>query len=150
MVRLKDSFEYDFYFGALAETKARAAELRKNMTVAEKVLWQQLRNRKVEGLKFRRQHPVDIFILDFYCHEFKLAIEVDGGIHNQMDQKEWDENRTFALNEFGIQILRFSNEDIIDRTEKVIDLIKNFRKQENLHPHPDNYRDFSEGEWSRE
>ena len=126
MVRLNDSFEYDFYFGALAETKARAAELRKNMTYAEKVLWQQLRNRKVEGLKFRRQHPADIFILDFYCHDLKLAIEVDGGIHNQKDQKEWDESRTYQLNEFGIKLLRFSNDDVIYHTERVIDLIKEF------------------------
>jgi very-short-patch-repair endonuclease len=126
MVRLNDTFEFEFYFGALAETKARAAELRKNMTTAEKVLWQQLRNRKFGGLKFRRQHPVDIFIIDFYCHERKLAIEVDGEIHNQVDQKEWDENRSFELNEFGIQILRFSNEDVISHTEKVVDSIKKF------------------------
>lgn len=128
MVRLNDSFDYDFYFGALAETKARAAELRKNMTVAEKLLWQQLRNRKVQGLKFRRQHPVDIFILDFYCHDIKLAIEVDGGIHNQQDQKQWDDNRTFTLNEFGIQILRFSNDDVIYHTERVVDSMKELIK----------------------
>jgi len=129
MVRLHNSFEYDFYYGALAETKARAAELRKNMTQAEKILWQQLRNRKVRGLKFRRQHPVDIFILDFYCHERKLAIEVDGEIHNLENQREWDENRTFVLNEFGIQILRFSNDDVIDQTERVINSIKEFVKR---------------------
>jgi len=128
MVRLNDSFEYDFYYGALAETKARAAELRKNMTVAEKVLWHQLRNRKVNNLKFRRQHPGDIFILDFYCHERKLAIEVDGEIHKKELQREWDENRTFILNEFGIQILRFSNDDVIDQTERVINSIKEFVK----------------------
>lgn len=128
MVRLNDSFEYDFYFGASATTKALAAELRKNMTYAEKVLWQQLRNRKLGDLKFRRQHPVDIFILDFYCHEKKLAIEVDGGIHNQAIQKEWDESRTYELNEFGITVLRFSNEDVIDKTESVINSIRNFLK----------------------
>jgi very-short-patch-repair endonuclease len=128
MVRLNDSFDYDFYYGALAETKARAAELRKNMTIAERVLWQQMRNRKVGGLKFRRQHPVDIFILDFYCHERKLAIEVDGEIHNNEDQKEWDENRTFELNEFGIKILRFSNDDVIFHTERVVDSINEFLK----------------------
>jgi very-short-patch-repair endonuclease len=126
MVRLNDSFEYDFYFGASATTKALAAELRKNMTYAEKVLWQQLRNRKLDNLKFRRQHPVAIFILDFYCHEKKLAIEVDGGIHNNEEQKEWDENRTYELNEFGIVILRFSNEEVIDKTEMVVDSIKIF------------------------
>lgn len=126
MVRLNDSFEYDFYFGATAETKARAAELRKSMTYAEKVLWQQLRNRKMEGLKFRRQHPVNIFILDFYCHEKKLAIEVDGGIHLSEDQREWDENRTFELNEFGITVLRFANEEVIDYTAKVIRTISDY------------------------
>lgn len=129
MVRLNDSFEFDFYFGASATTKALAAELRKNMTYAEKVLWQQLRNRKLDDLKFRRLHPVDIFILDFYCHEKKLAIEVDGGIHNSEEQKEWDENRTYELNEFGITVLRFSNEDVIDKTESVINSITEFIKR---------------------
>ena len=124
MVRLNDSFEYDFYFGATAETKARAAELRKSMTYAEKVLWQQLRNRKMEGLKFRRQHPVSIFIIDFYCHEKKLAIEVDGGIHLSADKKEWDENRTFELNELGINVLRLTNEEVVDSTQKAIERIK--------------------------
>ena len=124
MVRLNDSFEYDFYFGATAETKARAAELRKSMTYAEKVLWQQLRNRKMEGLKFRRQHPVSIFILDFYCHEKRLAIEVDGGIHLSVDKKEWDENRTFELNDLGINVLRLSNEEVVDSTQKAIERIK--------------------------
>lgn len=120
MVRLNDSFEYDFYYGASATTKAQAAELRKNMTVAEKILWQRLRNRQVNGLKFRRQHPVDIFILDFYCHVKKLAIEVDGGIHNNEEQREWDENRTYELNEFGIKVLRFKNEEVIDQTKEIM------------------------------
>lgn len=120
MVRLNDSFEYDFYYGASATTKAQAAELRKSMTVAEKILWQRLRNRQVNGLKFRRQHPVDVFILDFYCHVKKLAIEVDGGIHNNEEQREWDENRTYELNEFGIKVLRFTNEEVIDQTKEVM------------------------------
>jgi len=128
MVRLNDSYEYEFYYGASSTTKAQASELRKNMTSAEKVLWQKLKNNQVCGLKFRRQHPVDIFILDFYCHERKLAIEVDGGIHNQQEQKEWDENRTFELNEFGIKVLRFTNEEVINQTKIVLDSIRNFLK----------------------
>jgi len=72
---------------------------------------------------------VDIFILDFYCHERKLAIEVDGQIHKKELQREWDENRTFILNEFGIHILRFSNDDVIDQTERVINSIKEFVKR---------------------
>jgi very-short-patch-repair endonuclease len=128
MVRLNDSYEYQFYFGATVQTKSKASELRKSMTIAEKILWQKLRNRQINGLKFRRQHPVDIFILDFYCHERKLAIEVDGGIHNQETQKEWDENRTHELNEFGIFVLRFSNEEVIDHTEMVVESIRTFLK----------------------
>ena len=130
MVRLNDSFEFDFYYGASPTTKSQAAELRKNMTYAEKILWHRLRNRQINDLKFRRQHPVDIFILDFYCHERRLAIEVDGGIHNQEAQKEWDENRTYELTEFGIKVLRFTNEDVINDTEKVINSIKAFLDSE--------------------
>lgn len=126
MARLDDTFEYEFYFGATVETKAQATELRKNRTYAEKVLWQLLRNRKLGNLKFRRQHPVSIFILDFYCHEKRLAIEVDGGIHNSPDQKEWDDNRTFELNELGITVLRFTNEEVVDRTKEVVKSIKEF------------------------
>ncbi len=112
MARLSDTHEYEFYFGASAQTKARAAELRKHMTDPEKYLWRYLRKRQMKGLKFRRQHPVDIFILDFYSHECRLAIEVDGGIHNTANQKEWDENRTFELNELGIKVLRFTNDEV--------------------------------------
>ena len=126
MVRLNDTFEFEFYFGARAETKARAAELRKSMTYAEKVLWQQLRNRKLNNLKFRRQHPVSIFILDFYCHEKRIAIEVDGEIHTSPDQKEWDENRTFELNELRIKVLRFTNEEVINSTQVVVKVINDF------------------------
>jgi len=126
MVRLNDTVEFEFYFGASAETKARAAELRKNMIYAEKVLWQRLRDKKLNNLKFRRQHPVGIFILNFYCHEKRLAIEVDGGIHKSADQKEWDENRTFELNELGITVLRFSNEDVVDSTQKVVKSISGY------------------------
>ncbi len=136
MVRLSDTHEHEFYFGASAETKTRAAELRKNMTNEEKYLWRQLRNRQMKGLKFRRQHPVDIFILDFYCHECRLAVEVDGEIHQTPDQKEWDENRTFELNEFGITVLRFTNEDVwnhmkdvLKQIEKEIERLMNDKKE---------------------
>jgi very-short-patch-repair endonuclease len=64
------------------EIKARARELRKVMTPAEKMLWQQLRGRGLNGLKFRRQHPLGNLIVDFYCAEHRLVIEVDGGIHD--------------------------------------------------------------------
>jgi len=124
MVRLSDTHEYEFYFGASPQTKARAAELRKNMTDPEKYLWRYLQKRQMKGLKFRRQHPANIFILDFYCHECKLAIEVDGGIHNSESQKEWDENRTFELNEFGIKVLRFTNDEVWNHMKDVLNQIE--------------------------
>ena len=126
MARLTDSYEFEFYYGATHETKDRAAELRKNMTKAEKRLWKYLRNRQVQNLKFRRQHPVSFFILDFYCHECKLAIEVDGKIHQQDEQREWDENRSFELNELGIHVLRFTNEEVMNSVLTVVKRIEEF------------------------
>ena len=81
-------------------TFARAKELRKNMTPAEKVLWQRLRNYKVDGFYFRRQHPIKFFIADFYCAKADLIIEIDGGIHNNPDVCEHDVNRTAELPDF--------------------------------------------------
>jgi very-short-patch-repair endonuclease len=83
-------------------------ELRKKPTTAETLLWEALRNHGFANLKFRRQHPVKWFIADFYCHEARLVIEVDGGIHNNSDQAEYDQNRTAELEELGIQVIRFS------------------------------------------
>ena len=100
-----------------------AKGLRRSMTEAEKILWKHLRNSKLHGLKFRRQHPVDIFIADFYCHQKKLIIELDGNIHDILEQKEYDEGRTFKLEEKGFKILRFKNEEIINDLENVLDRI---------------------------
>lgn len=89
-------------------------------TEAEDRLWQALRNRKVENCKFRRQHPIGNFILDFYCHEKKLAVEIDGGYHNEQEQKEHDAARTQVINEFGIRVIRFSNEEVLKDTETTV------------------------------
>ncbi len=105
-----------------------ANALKKEMTEAEKVLWANLRNRKLNDLKFRRQHPIGKFILDFYCHEKMLAVEVDGNIHETEDVKEKDEGRTYILTEWGITVIRFTNEEVIDNLhfvlEKIISLTK--------------------------
>lgn len=93
-----------------AGIQLRAKELRQEMTPAEKVLWQFLRNRQLGGLKFRRQHPLGPFIADFYCAERRLVIELDGDIHNF--QKEEDEQRTRQFEEFGYRVIRFQNEQI--------------------------------------
>lgn len=79
-----------------------ARRLRREETTAEAVLWETLRGRKFLNLKFRRQHPVNTYIADFYCHQLKLVIEVDGGYHADTDQKIKDEERTKALEEVGI------------------------------------------------
>ncbi|RKE04289.1 endonuclease domain-containing protein [Marinifilum flexuosum] len=100
------------FYNAPPEIHKRAKELRKNMTDTEKILWEYIRNRRFKGLKFRRQHPIDIFIADFYCHELKLIIELDGKIHNTSENQEYDEGRTAELRYLGVQVIRFTNEEI--------------------------------------
>ena len=90
-----------------------ARKLRKQMTESESILWGILRGRKFLGLKFRRQHPIKEYIADFYCHERKIVIELDGGYHKLNDQKTMDGIRSDAINSEGIRVVRFTNEDII-------------------------------------
>ena len=89
-----------------------ARDLRRGMTPAEEKLWEALRGRRLAGLKFRRQHPLDRFILDFYCVDLRLVVEVDGGIHATPDQAARDEERTMWLNALGIRVLRVTNEEV--------------------------------------
>ncbi|OGP75878.1 MAG: hypothetical protein A2V86_05740 [Deltaproteobacteria bacterium RBG_16_49_23] len=91
--------------------------LRKNMSNAEQALWNVLRGRQVSGLKFRRQHPLGDYILDFVCLEYKLVIEVDGGQHVQ--QAGYDENRTRELQVAGFCVLRFWNNEVLNEIESV-------------------------------
>lgn len=103
-----------------------ARALRKAQTKAEQILWDSLRNEKVCNLKFRRQHPFDNYILDFYNHKMKLAIEVDGNIHDEPDVADYDAIRTENLNENGITVLRFTNDDVEYRLGKVIQKIEDW------------------------
>ncbi|WP_421943037.1 endonuclease domain-containing protein [Pedobacter sp.] len=98
--------------------------LRKVGTDAEDILWQALRRKRLSSFKFRRQHPLDKYIADFYCHEAKLVIEVDGGIHNNPDNKEYDNNRGYELEQLGIKVLRFTNEEVSNNLEMVLNEIK--------------------------
>ena len=120
MPYIKTSYRNDFYYGASKELITMAKEFRKNMTKAEKVLWDALRNHRFSALKFRRQHPIKWFIADFYSHEIKLIIEVDGGIHNSTSQTEHDASRTSEIETLGINVIRFSNEDILNNLEFVL------------------------------
>ena len=103
-------------------TLARAREMRHPQTPAEMTLWHALRNRQI-GFKFRRQHPVDRFIIDFYCAEARLLIEVDGDSHLEPDQEEYDKARTEYLEELGYKVIRFTNNDVRYNVSAVADEI---------------------------
>ncbi len=105
--------------------KTYAEENRKNPTEAENVLWEALKAKGI-GAKFRRQHIIGDFIVDFFCNEAKLVIELDGGYHNMPAQMKSDEERTAALNEMGYTELRFKNEEVISNIEAVLKTIKTF------------------------
>ena len=110
--------QIEMYYGAKPITFERAKIISKNMTEAEKVLWNKLRKNQLLGIKFRRQHPIDIYIADFYCHKAKLVIEIDGEIHN--NQKEKDKSRTNEFEKLGIREIRFSNEEVQKNIDKVL------------------------------
>lgn len=97
--------------------KSYARSLRKGMTEAEDALWRCLRNRKCQGIKFRRQVPIGPYIVDFLCVSAKLIIELDGDIHNA--QQEYDEDRASELQRRGYRILRFSNKDVMNNLSNV-------------------------------
>jgi very-short-patch-repair endonuclease len=111
-------------YGASPEIFKRAKDLKRGMTPAEKILWEELRGSKLDGHKFRRQHPIGKFIADFYCHEKKLVVELDGGIHDDEDVKERDEGRTYELENFELQVIRFQNEEIFRDLSSVLNKIK--------------------------
>ena len=90
------------------------------MPQAEIVLWNQLKGKKIKGLKFRRQYSVGNYVIDFYCTEIKLAIEADGDTHNSDDEIEYDRKRQSDIEIFGIRFLRIRNDDIFENIEEVI------------------------------
>jgi very-short-patch-repair endonuclease len=93
---------------------------RQVQTEAEKILWRNLRKRKLDGFKFRRQHPVAYFIADFFCLEHKLVVEVDGDYLNDIDQKEYDEGRVYELGELDIKVIRFTNREVLENIDFVL------------------------------
>ena len=119
-----------------SQAKLLARDLRKNMTKAEKSLWHKIRMRKLSNLRFNRQFPISYkildstknwFIIDFYCHEMKLIIEIDGKIHEK--RKEYDLERDEILSAMGFHILHLTNEEVLENwpaTEnKILHFIKN-------------------------
>jgi acyl-coenzyme A synthetase/AMP-(fatty) acid ligase len=114
----------------------RCRELRQSSTNAEKAIWQLLRNRQINNAKFRRQHPKCGYILDFYCHEVKLAIELDGAPHAQAGQRRYDEQRTKALEAAGIQVVRFWNNEALNDTERILSIIWELIEAQRRATHP--------------
>jgi very-short-patch-repair endonuclease len=98
----------------------RARNLRREQTPAEVRLWLALRNRQLAGLKFRRQHPYGQFILDLFCVEHQLAVEVDGAVHHNLEQAAHDAERSEFLAQRGVRVLRFTNEEIEQRLPDVL------------------------------
>jgi very-short-patch-repair endonuclease len=107
----------------LDHLKDRRRELRRNLTPAEARLWTILKGKGLEGRKFRRQHSVENYILDFYCPEEKLAVELDGAVHNDPIQAFHDEVRDNRLRAFGIKVLRFENRLVFERPDMLLDEI---------------------------
>ena len=115
--------ERSMHLNATPEIFIRAKKLRAKMTISEKILWEKLKDRQIFQEKFRRQHPILKFILDFYCHEVRLGVEIDGKQHNQKFQKYYDEDRTQNLKINGVKVIRFTNDQIKNSLDQVIDEI---------------------------
>lgn len=105
--------------------KGRARELRKNATVSERILWQEIRGKRL-GVEFHRQVPIDHFIVDFYCHELMLAIEIDGITHDTEEARAADLTRQAKLENLGLSFLRFYDLDVKENLPGVLARIENW------------------------
>ena len=103
------------------EQKLRARELRRDATFPEKLLWSRLRAGRLAGIKFRRQHTIESYVVDFYCHEAQLAIELDGDSHN--GRAQYDAARTAVLERLGVRVLRIANDDVLQDLDAVLEMI---------------------------
>ena len=101
-------------------------------TPAEALLWKRLRHKQIGGFHFRRQHPIVRFIVDFYCAEAKLVVEVDGPVHNEPGHDEYDHDRQAFLEELGLRVLRFPNQKVLQGIDLVVQVIAKSCSQ----PHP--------------
>jgi len=117
---MTESYNDNLHKEAIGKLYQYARELRQEPTAAEKLLWSAIRNRKLNNLKFRRQHPLDKFIVDFYCNEKKLVVELDGGVHDVKRNKEYDDARTEMLTGLNISVLRFKNEEVMSNLNDVL------------------------------
>ena len=110
--------------GTTPEIESAARQLRQQLTPAETRLWEAIRNRQLNGWRFRCQHPVGRFIVDFYCPAYKLAIEIDGDIH--LERVEYDAARTEQLEDYGYRVIRFNNDEVLTNLDRVLIAIVQF------------------------
>lgn len=115
----KNDIKHDMYLGAPPSLLEVAKQLRTQETPAEKLLWTRL-SRNQLGVKFRRQHPIYYYVADFYCHSHKIVVEVDGPIHDSKENQFNDLLRTSGFNEFDIEVLQFTNEEVMNNIEDVV------------------------------
>jgi very-short-patch-repair endonuclease len=120
----------DMWKGASPQIFSNAKKLRENPTEAEEMMWLELRSKKLDGYKFRRQHPLLHYIADFYCHQLKLVIEIDGGYHQTEEQKKSDRDRTENIEFQGLYVIRFTNEEVLADINLVLNEIRVFIKIE--------------------
>ncbi|MGD8782644.1 MAG: endonuclease domain-containing protein [Ignavibacteria bacterium] len=106
------------------ELKSRRKKLRNNATYAEKHLWKFLKHSQLAGKKFRRQHSIGNYIVDFFCYEENLAVELDGQHHSDKEVIEYDKERTKFLESLGIKVIRFENHEVIFNTDNVLKKIE--------------------------
>ena len=130
MVAIRDRVHNKTYLGE------RRKKLRRNLTPAEATLWLALKNSKLAGRKFRRQHSVGNYILDFYCDSERLAVELDGEVHRTEQAAEYDHQRKLYLNGLGIKVIRFENFLVFDELEYVLYRIESFFGWKNIQNAP--------------
>jgi very-short-patch-repair endonuclease len=121
-----ENWQAEFFYGATPEIFNKARILRKNMTVPELELWNRLKGKKINGIRFRPQHPINIFIADFYCHKVKLVIEIDGEEHDKIINRNYDIERSNLMSSFGITTIRFKNDEVLNEIEKVLSIIEKY------------------------
>lgn len=111
------------YFYSNASSKPVRQNLKREMTEPEKRLWYFLRNRRLHGIKFRRQYSIGRYVVDFYCPSARLAIEIDGDSHYVDDAPQYDKSRQEFIEDNGIKVIRFTNQEVIENIEGVVQKI---------------------------
>src|SRR5581483_11696701 len=112
------------YYKSTPKIESQAKSLRRESTPAENLLWKIIRKRSVKGFKFRRQHPIKSFIVDFYCHSAGLVIELDGDVHQVGEIKAYDKERQDVLHKLGLTVLRFNNDEVFSDPGRIINTVE--------------------------